>query len=634
MAEPIDWLPDGTPYSPRFGDRYRSEAGRSLAQAREVFLAGCGLPAAWAGSPDWCILETGFGLGLNFLVAWQAWRDDPARPARLHYVATEAWPVSADDMRRALPAEAGADAGLETLADQLADRWWGLLPGHHRLEFEGGRVLLTLLVGDSTRLLRETPFTADSVFLDGFSPDVNPDIWDAFAMKAVARHARPGTRAATWTVARSVRDALAEAGFTPKKVLGVPPKRTNLQAVYEPRWTPRGHADALLRTAPAAPATAVVVGAGMAGAAVAHSLARRGWQVTVLEAGPQPAAGASGLPAGLFAPHTSPDDAPLSRLTRAGLRQLRAVAAGLLQEGQDWGPFGLLERCMDGRDGLPADDTGMRADWSRLARPAEQIAAGLPAEAVALWHARAGWLRPARLVAALLATPGITLRTGVRVAGFAAGGPGCRLLDADGAMLAEAALAVVACGAGSPALLPGLAVQPLAGQVSLGTVASPAFPPFPVNGQGSFLSGIPLDGQPHWLAGATFERNSPSAAAPPERVAAAHVENRDKLRGLLPAAAEALDQADASGDALQSWRGVRGTVADRLPLVGPWPLGTNAATPDSPLWLCAGMGARGLTLSLLCGELLAARLHGEPLPLERRLAEALDAARLVPRPPA
>jgi tRNA 5-methylaminomethyl-2-thiouridine biosynthesis bifunctional protein len=35
------------------------------------------------------------------------------------------------------------------------------------------------------------------------------------------------------------------------------------------------------------------------------------------------------------------------------------------------------------------------------------------------------------------------------------------------------------------------------------------------------------------------------------------------------------------------------------------------------------MGSRGLTFAALCGELLAARLHGEPLPLEQRQADAL-----------
>jgi tRNA 5-methylaminomethyl-2-thiouridine biosynthesis bifunctional protein len=68
----------------------------------------------------------------------------------------------------------------------------------------------------------------------------------------------------------------------------------------------------------ATPDRAVVIGGGLAGAAVASSLARRGWQVDVLDAAQHPAAGASSLPAGLLAPHTSPDDNLLSR-TRAAL---------------------------------------------------------------------------------------------------------------------------------------------------------------------------------------------------------------------------------------------------------------------------------------------------------------------------
>ena len=71
MPERIEWREDGTaggsPYSPRFGDRYRSEAAHAMQQAEQVFLAGVGLPAAWAGQPQWRILETGFGFGLNFL---------------------------------------------------------------------------------------------------------------------------------------------------------------------------------------------------------------------------------------------------------------------------------------------------------------------------------------------------------------------------------------------------------------------------------------------------------------------------------------------------------------------------------------------------------------------------------------
>ena len=80
MAEPVLWLDDGTPASPRFNDRYRSAVQQGRLQAEQVFVAGCGLPQAWQGQPQWRILENGFGLGLNFLVSWQAWRQDPQRP--------------------------------------------------------------------------------------------------------------------------------------------------------------------------------------------------------------------------------------------------------------------------------------------------------------------------------------------------------------------------------------------------------------------------------------------------------------------------------------------------------------------------------------------------------------------------
>ena len=73
MSEPIEWLPDGTPYSPRFSDRYHSESG-GRDQAELTFLAACGLPEAWSTQSQWRILETGFGFGLNFLTTWAAWK--------------------------------------------------------------------------------------------------------------------------------------------------------------------------------------------------------------------------------------------------------------------------------------------------------------------------------------------------------------------------------------------------------------------------------------------------------------------------------------------------------------------------------------------------------------------------------
>ncbi|MFY3385994.1 FAD-dependent 5-carboxymethylaminomethyl-2-thiouridine(34) oxidoreductase MnmC [Paracidovorax sp. MALMAid1276] len=646
MSEPVDWLPDGTPYSPRFGDRYHSENG-GLTQARQVFLHGCGLPAAWAGQAQWRILETCFGFGLNFLVTWAAWRADPQRPTLLHFVSTEAWPVSADDLLRAT----AAHPDLAPLVQELHRQWWGLLPGVHRLRFDEGRVLLTLLVGDTQAMLRQQSLTVDSIYLDGFSPQRNPESWDLHTLKAVARCCRRGTRLATWTIARAVRDALAQCGFEVTRVPGVPPKRDNLHATYNPRWEPRTPRQPVAAPEPALPGPCIVIGGGIAGAAAAASLARRGWQVQVLDQAAVPAAGASALPAGVFAPHVSPDDSVLSRLSRSGVRTTLEQARWLLNEGLDWAATGVLEHRTDGTPGLAPDwMQGPGAAWSEPAPPATLAAAQLPPGTTACWHHQAGWVRPARLAAALLAQPGIRWHGGCqvarlqRIAPLAANGrPGPEVwqaLNAHGQVLAEAPTVVIAAGMGSVELLRRpWPLQPVRGQVSWGVHAAstdaPPLLPFPANGHGNLVPRFPLDGDMEgrqgWLMGSTFERDVHALPPTAEDIKAAHAINRDKLQALLPGIAPALEPLFARASqpsaeeppCLYTWAAVRCTAPDRLPIVGPVDV---ASLPG--LWVSTAMGARGLTLALLCGELLAARLQGEPLPVDARLARALGTERM------
>ncbi len=618
MAEPIEWLADGTPYSPRFGDRYRSELG-GLAQSREVFLRGCGMPEAWAHQPQWRILETGFGLGLNFLVTWQTWKADPARPRLLHFVSTEAFPAGADDILRA----AAAHPELMPLAQQLQAQFWGLLPGVHRLVFEEGRVLLSLCIGDTKAVLREQQFEADAVYLDGFSPSKNPDIWDIHTLKAVARCCRRGTRIASWTIARSVLDGLAQCGFVVHKTPGLPPKRDNLQGVFDPRWEPRkAHTFSTVY-----PTSCVVIGVGLAGAAAAASLARRGWQVEVLDAHDAPAGGASGLPAGVLVPHVSPDDSLLSRLSRCGVRATWQQAEALLQAGNDWQASGVLERRLDGSAGLAADWPEAGRAWSDIADATQRAEAGLEADAgPACWHPRAGWIKPARLVQALLAQPGIRWRGGFRAAALRRNleTGHWTVFDAQGKSLAQAALVVLAAGHASRLLVEGgLPLQAIRGQMSWGlhddVPDTAAFPPFVVNGSGSFIPAVPTDQGLAWLAGASFQRDQDSA----ETRAHEQTGNLERLQALLPATAQALAPVFDTGSA-RAWAGVRCASPDRLPLVG-------AVDPagQAGLWLSTAMGSRGLSFAVLSGELLAARLHSEPLPLELRLAQALSASRFL-----
>ncbi|HXE22901.1 MAG TPA: tRNA (5-methylaminomethyl-2-thiouridine)(34)-methyltransferase MnmD [Rhodoferax sp.] len=253
MTEPVEWAGDDSPRSLRFNDRYRSRAG-GVAQALWVFLAGCGLPERWRDASAFTVLETGFGLGINFLTTWAAWEAHERRCERLHYVAVEAYPVAAADIMRSALAPDGATvipaassalpARVQALAPQLAGAWQDLSPGIRHLRFAEGRVQLTLAVGEVQPMLERLTCAADAVYLDGFSPALNPDMWSHATLQAVVRHCRAGTTLATYTVARSVRETLEQIGFQVQKHPGLPPKRQRLQAVYSPagmgQWPPHG----------------------------------------------------------------------------------------------------------------------------------------------------------------------------------------------------------------------------------------------------------------------------------------------------------------------------------------------------------------------------------------------------------
>ena len=560
MTESVQWLDDGTACSRHFGEHYHHQA----AAAEQVFLVGCGLPAAWAGQSQWRVLETGFGLGLNFLLTWQAWRQDAARPRLLHFVATEAFPAKAQDLLQ----QAGQYAHLLPLAQELAAQWWGLLPGVHRLRLDGGRVLLTLLIGDTQTMLRQQDMVVDSIYLDGFSPASNPEMWSLHTLKAVARSARRGTRLASRIHTAQLRKDLVQCGFVLTDTASAAHAPGSLLANFEPAWEPRKAplwprgAQALATATQAQPRRAVVVGAGIAGAACAQQMAMRGWQVSVLDAAPQPAAGASALPAGIFAPHTSSDDSLLSRITRAGLRTTVQWAQQLLQAGQDWELTGVLERR---QLATPRDETAAHtedaqgpkrhsaherpaawsanladaaAPWSQSASAAVLAAQGLPADDAALWHPHGGWLRPAALVQALLQQPGIRFVGNTAVAQIApvAGAAAWLVQDAQGQALAQTDLVVVCAGPQSGVVAQAvvhrpLPLQPIRGQVSWGRYApGDAVLHHPVNGHGSWVPFYrdSASGEPAWVMGSSFERDVTDLPPAPADAARAHAANSQR----------------------------------------------------------------------------------------------------------
>ena len=571
-------------------------------------------PWAWQNRDCWRVLDTRWDIQ-RCLRLWRDWREDAQRPRLLHLVALCGQAPTSHDFLCAEQTQPDC-AGL---ALELSQAAWGLLPGFHRISLQEGQFLLTLCVGQPQALLREQQFAADAVILD-LTPQPDPFVvWDRWLVKSLARCCQRGAPVTVLGDVTPYRQDLVQNGFVDRGEAWQ----------FNPPWQTR-QSRQTWRSEPIEVGRCVVIGAGLAGAAVAASLARRGWQVTVLDAAQAPASGASGLPAGLLVSHVSADDSPRSRLSRAGVRMMLAQAQDHLLVDQDWSPCGVLECRLDGRSDLPQSwPVASGRDWAT-----SSATPGLNHE-VHLMHKPAGWIKPAQMVRVWLATAGVTFVGQAQVGDLIKEGAIWHVLNTQGQSLARADLVVLANAQAAWTLLeavctsqPGLSAQitPLPAQLGMRGVVSWAtqssaethqLPAVPVNGQGSVIAHVPTPSGLRWYVGATYEDSRLEAPNLDDH----HASNLSKLARLLPDVAQQLAPRFDNHD-VQSWTGTRCVSTDRMPVVGPLQSG-----PQPSLWISAAMGSRGLSFAFLCAELLAARLHAEPLPIEASLAASLNATR-------
>jgi tRNA 5-methylaminomethyl-2-thiouridine biosynthesis bifunctional protein len=223
---------DGTPFSTIYNDVYHTVHG-GLAQARHVFLGGNDLPARWSGVNHFVICETGFGLGLNFLATWQAWRESRTT-CRLHFVSVEKHPFHRKDLAELL----APYPELAPLVRDLLRHWPPLTPGLHRLHFDDGKLVLTLAFGDAQTLLPQLVAEVDALYLDGFAPSNNPDLWSPELLATLTRLCGSQATLATWSVSGKVRRALEQAGWQLKRRPGFAGKREMLVGCLENAVSP------------------------------------------------------------------------------------------------------------------------------------------------------------------------------------------------------------------------------------------------------------------------------------------------------------------------------------------------------------------------------------------------------------
>lgn len=639
----LDWDEHGQPLSRSYGDVYFSRAN-GLEETRHVFLAHNRIIERCQALPaggQLVIGETGFGTGLNFLCAWQAFAEHAPRDATLHFVSVEKFPLALADLQRAL----ALWPELAPYAEQLLAQYRAIHPGFQRLLLDGGRVVLTLMIGDVLECLPQLDAKVDAWFLDGFAPSKNPEMWTDALFSELARLSAPGATLATFTSAGFVRRGLIAAGFAVVRVKGFGHKREMLAGPFQAQQMQRPAPWFARPELPTGERLAVVIGAGLAGCATAASLAARGWRVTVLERHDDVAREASGNPQGVLYLKLSAHGTALSRLIVAGFGHTRRLLE-CLQRGQDWDACGVLQLAFDAKEAERQAKLAAafpNALLHALTKDEAEQQAGIGLPTGGLFYPNAGWVHPPALCRQLVQHPLIELRPYQEALSLSRQDDRWRI-DGSSGPLAEAPVLVLACAAEISRLLPdaNLPLKRIRGQISRLPASESSRELNTVVCAEGYVAPV-RDGE-HTL-GASFDFHSddltPSAAE--------HAGNLELLREISTDLAARLDAQALDPTTLQGRAAFRCTSPDYLPLVGPVAeqqafneayavLAKDARqVPETPcpwlpgLYINSGHGSRGLITAPLSGELIAAWLEDEPLPVPREVAEASHPNRFMLR---
>ncbi len=686
----LDWSPKGNPASSEFDDVYFFH-DTGLEESRYVFLEHNRLAERWSqlatdnhatGDNSFVIAETGFGTGLNFLSAWQLWRQTAPSDARLHFISVEKFPLSRQHLAEAL----ALWPELEDLTQALLDNYPSCTsPGFHRLHFDDRRVSLTLIFDDAQLgleqclssqhpLFQQPQRPVDAWFLDGFTPVRNPQMWTDELFRLIDQLSGPDCSAATFTAAGIVRRGLLGAGFQVHKAKGFGRKREMLYAQRSAEHTANRAAEqdfdtgafncpypvpwAVARKQPTEANSSkqvTIIGGGLAGCHSARALAEQGWQVTLIERHGQLAQEASGNPQGALYAKLSPNQEAQAAFNLSCLLYAQRFYAphwqapgpktlghksGLLQLAHT--PKRLkLQQQLDHYFGA-AEDFVQAVDASQAS-----ALAGIEIPHPGLYFPDCGWLDPAALCRQLVDHPSIRLQLGYEVTALEHIDKHWHLQltaknSADSTQLTNlsASHVVIACAYHAQQFeqTRQLPLKSIRGQVSY----------LPTSEQSRRLQTVicadgyftPAHNDSH-CAGATFNLNDDLQ----ELRASDHQNNVDNLHKACPALTESL-----STEGLTQGRvGFRCTTPDYLPLVGPAPkferfiedyalLRKNAKSgiplagdywPN--LYLNIGYGSRGLAYTPLCAEQLACLLNQQPPPLPQSLSQALNPARFIIR---
>ena len=591
MPSPNAKITDGVLRSERFNDIYFSSEN-GLAEVRHVFIEGTRLADQLKSNDHLVIAETGFGTGLNFLTVLDLLKKLDV-DCVIDYISFEAYPLDKQTAYEARKPFRELKMYSSLLFESWPDSW---ACSHHRL-FLNDRVHLHLHYGDACEQMKQLDFKADVWFLDGFSPSKNADLWTGDIFYQIARLSSLKARFATYSVASSVKEGLFKSGFKIEKQKGFGKKREMLFG-YKKNTS-------ILRRASNQNKNVIVIGAGIAGASIAHGLRTTNIPHLVLEGSEFIAQGASGNPAGLQSPQLMAAPNPSMQMSLACFSYARRLAVqhevvlsnGLVSlnypekqgnrqkkmAGQKW-PSELIKIANANHI---SQLTNIEITEDGYIQSAGQV------------------INPVKLTESLLAESEVI--TGVSITSIKRINEKWEIKTSKGQTYSASDL-VLCIGSGLPQFLkrfslPSLDLQVTSGQLSF-LPKNTFFNNLSTSLQyGGYITPM-LNGKQ--VLGASFD-----LSATTEVTKKAHFHNIS----LLP---NALRKLMPNINELQGRVSQRLASNDRLPLVGDW---------HESIHLFSALGSRGLTNAPLLGLVLARKIAHRPTGLERNIMRLIDPER-------
>ena len=580
--------------SKEFDDIYfSSENGQK--ESDHVFISGNHLKEIMPNSKNFIIGELGFGTGLNFLLTWKLFKELKIKDGYLDYISIEGYPLMKNQMNKVHEKHPNLQKLWVELQDALPPLWSGI----HRLNLNHGKVRLTLIYNDVLEALKNSIFKADAWFLDGFSPNKNHDMWSLEVMSEIYRLTKPSGTFATFSSAGFVRRNLEKAGFDVKKIKGYNFKK-EMSCGQKPGMEKSKEKFSKV----------VIVGGGVAGASIASSLRKRGYDPIVIEKKNKLAQGSSGNLAAVQHPRLTTVNTPNGRLSLSCYRYSRDLAKRLGVAIDDKSIiFGTPEREIKKQEkllsqGWPSDLLRELTEEDKLEITSSKI------NLSGIVHDYGGTIKPIQFVKNLMPND-IEIIFGQEIIDINKDNNGWEVVLSNNQKI-NTEIIILACSEGLKKIRQTniFNLQYTQGQIT--HIEKNKLKNLPKSNF-SFSGYVTPPINDLITVGATFEKNSA------KRNYVSNKANNINLNNIPEEISKSLFSEKIILDQLDGRVSMRVSTFDRMPMMG---------RIEKNLYILSALGARGMIMAPLLGDALASIISNQPSGLDIEMLKCCDPNRI------